>query len=43
MGFLIKEQGIKPAAKYTESIRNFKTPSSITEVRSWYGLINQVA
>ena len=41
-GFLITENGIKPAAKYTESIRNFPTPKNITEVRSWYGLINQV-
>ena len=41
-GFLITENGIKPAAKYTESIRDFPTPKNITEVRSWYGLINQV-
>ena len=41
-GFLITDTGIKPAAKYTESIRNFPTPKNITEVRSWYGLINQV-
>ena len=32
-GFLIMDQGIKPAAKYTDSIRNFPTPSNITKIR----------
>ena len=42
-GFLITDTGIKPATRYTESIQNFPTPKNISEVRSWYGLINQVA
>jgi hypothetical protein len=42
-GFLITEDGIKPAAKYTSSIREFPTPCNISEVRAWYGLVNQVA
>ena len=42
-GFMITDEGIKPVDKYTDSIRNFPTPKNITEVRSWYGLINQVA
>ena len=41
--FMFTELGIKPAAKYTDSIKNFPTPKHITEVRSWYGLVNQVA
>ena len=41
-GFLITETGIKPAAKYTEAIREFPTSTNITEVRGWYGLVNQV-
>ena len=41
-GFLITEDGIKPAAKYTTAIRDFSTPRNISEVRSWYGLVNQV-
>ena len=42
-GFEITSKGIKPTAKYIESIRNFPTPSNISEVRAWFGLINQVA
>ena len=41
-GCLITEEGIKPAVKYTEAIMDYPTPTSITEVRVWYGLINQV-
>jgi len=29
--------------KYLDSIRNFPTPKSATDIRSWFGLINQVA
>ena len=36
-------EGIRPTDKYIESIRNFPTPTNISEVRSWFGLINQVA
>ena len=36
-------EGIKPTAKYIESIKSFPTPSNISEVRGWFGLINQVA
>ena len=42
-GFLITEDGIKPAAKYTAAIRDFPTPSNISEVRLWYGLVNHVS
>ena len=42
-GFLITEDGIKPAAKYTSSIRDLPTPRNISEVRARYGLVNQVA
>ena len=41
--FRITEDGIKPAAKYTASIKDFPTPSNISEVRAWYRLMNQVA
>ena len=41
--FLITEDGIKPAAKYTAAIRDFPTPSNISEVRLWYGLVNHVS
>ena len=42
-GFLLTEEGIKPAAKYTASIRDFPTPKNISDVCSWHGLVNQVA
>jgi hypothetical protein len=42
-GFEITKEGIKPTDKYIEAIRNFPTPTNISEVRSWFGLINQVA
>ena len=42
-GFKITMEGIKPTDRYVEAIRNFPTPTNISEVRSWFGLINQVA
>ena len=42
-GFDITKEGIKPTDTYIDAIRNFPTPTNISEVRSWFGLINQVA
>lgn len=42
-GFQITEDSVKPAERYTSAIRDFPTPSNLTDVRSWFGLINQVA
>ena len=42
-GFEITSKGIRPTAKYVESIKNFPTPTNISDVRSWFGLVNQVA
>jgi hypothetical protein len=41
-GFHISESTIEPLAKYLDAIRQFPTPASITDVRSWFGLVNQV-
>jgi hypothetical protein len=41
-GFKITMEGIKPTNKYVEAIKNFPTPTNISEVRGWFGLINQV-
>jgi hypothetical protein len=38
--FMITEDGIKPAAKYTASVNDFTTPSIISEVRAWNGLVS---
>ena len=42
-GFRITADGIKPTKKMTETILNFPTPTNITDVRSWFTLINQVS
>jgi hypothetical protein len=33
---------VKPSDKYLAAIRDFPTPTDMTGVRSWYGLVNQV-
>jgi hypothetical protein len=43
VGFEITMEGIRPTNKYIEAISNFPTPTNISEVRRWFGLINQVA
>lgn len=42
-GFEIGPNNVRPARHLTEAIRDFPTPTSITDVRSWFGLLNQVA
>ena len=32
-----------PLAKYINAIGLFPTPQNITDIRSWFGLVNQVA
>ncbi|KAK3790485.1 hypothetical protein RRG08_015954 [Elysia crispata] len=42
-GFRISEDRILPLPKYIDAIQSFPTPTSTTDIRSWFGLINQVA
>ena len=42
-GFLITPTSVKPCSRSIEAIRKFPTPKNITDVRSWFGLINQVS
>jgi len=42
-GFSITETGIKPSKSLLDAILNFPTPANITDARSWFGLVNQVA
>ena len=42
-GFRITENKILPLPKYIEAIKAFPTPTSTTDIRSWFGLINRVA
>ena len=34
---------MEPLPKYLNAIRDFPAPKNITDVRSWFGLVNQVA
>ena len=42
-GFEITKDSVKPGRKYSEAISNFPRPRTITDIRSWFGLINQVS
>jgi len=34
---------VKPHCKYLDAIKDFPTPQGITNIRAWFGLVNQVA
>ena len=42
-GFTISESGLKPTQGIMDAIQNFPKPKNITDARSWFGLVNQVA
>ena len=42
-GFQITPTTVHPCPRYLEAIQNFPTLRNITDVRSWFGLINQVS
>ena len=42
-GFRISDQKVEPLPKYLKAIETFPTPKNISDVRSWFGLVNQVA
>ena len=41
-GFRITDTGVKPLEKFLVDIRDFPTPTKIIDIRSWFGLANQV-
>ena len=41
-GFRLTEDKILPLPKYIDAIKAFPTPTSTTDIRSWFGLINRV-
>ena len=43
LGFTITDSGIKPTSEFLSNIMNFPTPTNLTDVRSWYGLVAQVS
>ena len=42
-GFEVTSAGFKPSGKTIAAIKEFPTPKNITDIRSWFGLVNQVA
>ena len=42
-GFHVAADRIDPLPKYFSTIEKFPTPSSTTDIRSWFGLVNQVS
>ena len=42
-GFDVTMDGYRPAERTLAAIKNFPTPLTITDIRSWLGLVNQVA
>ena len=42
-GFELTPTTVRPCPRYLEAIQNFLTPHNITDVRSWFGLVNQVS
>ena len=42
-GFAITVDSVRPCKRYLQAILEFPTPKNITDVRSWFGLINQVS
>jgi len=42
-GFEITPSHVRPNHRFIESIRSFPTPCNIHDIRSWFGLINQVS
>ena len=42
-GFDVTTDGYKPSRKLLEAITRFPSPQSTTDIRSWFGLVNQVA
>ena len=43
LGFRVTENGIKPLSEFLDNITNFPVPQNITDVRSWFGAINQIS
>ena len=42
-GFNVHREGVRPPQKIISAIRDFPAPRNITDIRSWFGLVNQVS
>ena len=43
LGFKVTGDGVKPTEEFLANILSFPTPRSITDIRSWFGAINQIS
>jgi len=39
----VSDSTIEPLPKYLDTIKDFPSPTSTTDIRSWFGLVNQVS
>ena len=42
-GFTITMDSVRPCSKYLQAIQDFHTPRNITDIFSWFGLVNNVS
>ena len=42
-GFVVGRNTVKPAQRILDSISSFPVPKTISDVRGWFGIVNQVA
>ena len=42
-GFQVTPTSVRPLAKYMDAIKKFPMPKNISDIRAWFGLVNQVA
>lgn len=42
-GFEITPDSVRPCKKFIQAILDFPAPRNITDIRSWFGLVNQVS
>ena len=43
VGFRLTATGPRPTDEFLQGIRTFPTPTNLTDVRSWFGAINQIS
>ena len=43
IGFKITKTGLQPTDAFLECIRSFPEPKNLTDVRAWFGTVNQVS
>jgi len=42
-GFRVSDRAIEPLPKYLDAVRDFPSPTNTTDIRTWFGLVNQVS